>query len=224
MSCSALVARRHESLAGLPRGAAVAVRTRSVIYAHEPAGSAGLRALRRQLSRRGDAAPADTLGPVSALLELDAVCAGMLAGRGGPNQTNRSSLVDDLQRALGALGPETRKEAGQTLESFQRDLKKLGRRLDSTQGARVAALSLRVMLDQLKSEALVAAAWQDAVAVFDDVEASAERCELRLRQLVELAEHRGVDYADWALIAELILGDDARAEPVKLGETLGVVN
>lgn len=189
---------------------AVTVRTRSVIYSYEPADPDGLKALRRELSRRGQARPSDVLGPISALQELDAICQGMIAGRGGPNQANRPSLVDDLQQALGQLGAETRTQARQALASFQSELTKLGSRLDTPQGARVVALQLKVLLDALRDEAVVAAAWRDAVATFVNDDSSAESCELRVAQLSELAEHRGVDYEAWVRAAECILGDDPR--------------
>lgn len=104
-------------LPGAP-GNVLDMRTRSVVYAVEPAGSAGLRALRRQLTQRGAQAPADILGPVSALRELEAICAGMLAGRGGPYPANRLSLIDDLSCALRELGSETRQVAGAALPKF----------------------------------------------------------------------------------------------------------
>ena len=185
------------------------MRTRGVIYALEPAGSPGLRALRRQLSQRGADAPPDVLGPVSALREFEAVCGSMLAGRGGPYPANRGSLIDDLSRALRELGPGTQAAAGQVLRDFQTQLPRLHARLDTPQGARVAALSLRPLFSRLAEEAVVGAAWPDTVSAFLDVDTCAEVCERRIAQLTELAENRGVDFSRWVSTAEGLLGDDA---------------
>lgn len=158
--------------------------------------------------------------------ELEAICAGMLAGRGGPAVANRPSLVKDLSCALRALGPKTATAAGKALTSFQAELSRIKDRLETPQGARVSALSLVVLLDKLAEEEVVAAAWWDAVDAFKDDAQSAETCELRLTQLVELAENRGVDFEQWATLAEGLLGDDARTlkwagEDVEVDENAG---
>lgn len=181
--------------------------TKTEIHAAEPAGSSGLRALRRRLRFRGADAPADVLGPVSALRELEAICAGMLSGRGGPNVENRRSLVDDLHRALGGLGPQTRAAAGQVLPDFQSELHRLKARLDTPQGGRVTSLTVGRVLERLADERVVAGAWRDTVTAFLDDDRPAEQCELRIAQLVELVEHRGVEYGDWASQASGLLGD-----------------
>lgn len=49
------------------------------------------------------------------------------------------------------------------------------------------------------------------VSTFTSVNSSAETCELRIKQLVELSEHRGVDYGAWARRAVQILKNDPRA-------------
>ena len=149
------------------------------------------------------------LGPITALRELDAVCDGMLSGRGGPNLPNRASLVDELQRSLNQLGMLTRQAAHESLANFQSELARLTRRLDTPSGARVLKLQLGVLLDRLDAEEVVAAAWRDTVRTFLDDDTTAETCELRVAQLTELAEHRGVDYAAWSRNAEMALGDDA---------------
>ena len=94
--------------------------TQTEVHAAEPEGSSGLRALRRRLRFRGAYAPPDVLRPVTALRELEAICVGMSSRRGGPNVGNRPSLVDDLQRAMGSLGPQTRATAGRLLAAAQR--------------------------------------------------------------------------------------------------------
>ncbi len=186
----------------------------------------GLRALRRQLRLRGSSAPPDILGPVSALRELEAICTGMLGGRGGPAVANRPSLAKDLSCALRSLGPKTVTTTGKALTSFQAELSSIKDRLETPQGARVTVLSLVVLLERLAEEEVVAAAWWDLVDTFKDDAQSAETCEMRLAQLVELAENRGVDFEQWATLAEGLLGDDARTlkwagEDVEVDENAG---
>ena len=149
------------------------------------------------------------MGPVSALRELQAVAQAMLSGRGGPNPSNRPSLVNDLSTALNRLGPATRSTAGPVLTDFLRALPELRARLDRPQGARVIALSLMPLLDRLADPEVCRAAWRDAVATFTDVDAPAEECELRVMQLTELAELVGVDYDVRAGTLQYILSDDA---------------
>jgi hypothetical protein len=179
-------------------------------FRYEPAGSGGLRALRRRLEHRGAGAPADILGPISALRELDEICAGMLPARGGPNKSNRTLLTEEIRRALKELGPETAAAAGPQLKNFIAELSRLAARLSSPPGARVTALQVDGLLGRFQDERVVIAAWRDAVDVFNDDDSAAELCELRVAQLTELAEHRGVDYAQWAHVAAWVLGDDAR--------------
>lgn len=140
----------------------------------------------------------------------------MLEGRGGPNAGNRPSLTKDLGLALGNLGPELRATLGVALADFQAGLSELGRRLDTPQGARVVALSVRPLLERLAEPAAVHAAWRDAVSTFRD-DQNAESCELRILQLAELCEHRGQDWKSRADSAEYILSDDAHVL-ARLGE------
>ena len=92
------------------------------LYRLAPAMDEWLPALRRQLRTRGEGAPADVLGPRSALAELDTVCASMREGRGGPNKGNRPSLQRDLSRALGSLGPDTQAACAPHLRDFRSEL------------------------------------------------------------------------------------------------------
>src|SRR4051812_35799531 len=98
------------------------MRPRTTRYGLNPRQPVGLHALRRQLEGRGEGAPPETLGPITALVELQRICQTMLAGRGGPNPSNRPSLTKDISNALKALGPKTRAALGATLTSFQKDI------------------------------------------------------------------------------------------------------
>ena len=185
--------------------------TQTTVYSAEPAGESGLRALRRRLPFGGLYAPPDIVGPVSALQELRAICAGMLSARGGPNVENRRSFTDDIQRALGSLGPEARAASGALLVNFQSELKDLRSLLDTAQGARIMSLTAGRVLERLATKEVVAAAWRDTVATFVDDSETADQCELRIAQLVELADHRGVDFVAWSSKASGLLGDSPHA-------------
>lgn len=122
---------------------------------------------------------------------------------------------------------------GPALASFQAELGRLGKRLDSPQGARVIALSLQPLFDRLREAEVAVAAWRDTVASFADDNASAEDCELRIRQLTEVCEHQGVDWARRVPTLEALLGDDTGAlqrfgelsdQPPATGPQLGGVS
>jgi hypothetical protein len=168
-------------------------------------------ALRRQLGERGESAPPDVLGLVTALSELEAVCDGLLDGRGGPNRPNRDSLRDDVSRALGALGKHAAKACGEVLRAFQKELPRLPSRLDRPQGARALSLSLGPLFEHLREPPVVRAAWRDATETFLQTSSSAEDCELRVRQIVELAELAGVDWDARSSTLESILSDHREA-------------
>ncbi len=170
----------------------------------------GLYALRAQIDGGGYGAPDEVLGLITALKELEAVCDGVLSGRGGPYRRNRALLRQDLERALRALGPACRRAGGAVLASFDHELSQLEGRLASPQGTRVVALALRPLLERLSDDELLRGAWRDAVDAFLDPETSAEQCELRVRQVVELAEHRGQDWQQRAGTLAYILSDDPR--------------
>lgn len=172
--------------------------------------SAGLQALRRQLPARGSEAPTDVLGPITALRELAAVCNSVTAGRGKPNPENRASLLKDVIASLEALGDTVSDVLAPQLPDFKAQVGGLMKALDSVAATRSLQLALESLFRELSSAAAPAAAWRDAVAAFLDVNGSSSRCELRIQQLVEIAEHRGVDYDAWARTAGSILGDDAR--------------
>ena len=176
-----------------------------------------LAALRRQLRTRGEGAPADVLGPRSALAELDTVCASMREGRGGPNKGNRPSLQRDLSRALGSLGPDTQAACAPHLRDFRSELGQLPKRLETPQGARVLALTTGRLREQLQRPEVRMAAWRDALTTFRDLSAAAEACQLCLVQLVELCEEAGHDWSELARRLENVIGDEV-SEVVRLRE------
>ncbi len=70
---------------------------------------------------------------------------------------------------------------------------------------------MRILGTRLADDQIVGGAWQDTVDAFVDCDTRADDCELRLAQLADLAEHRGVDFDSWASLAERILGDEPHA-------------
>jgi hypothetical protein len=85
--------------------------------------SPSLVALRGQLHEGGAGAPLEVFGPVSAMQELALVCETMLAGRGGPIEDDRKTLVADVKAMRAALGPKTAEAVGATLNDFIVDLR-----------------------------------------------------------------------------------------------------
>src|SRR5437016_3810974 len=138
------------------------VRPADTLYRYNPEQDAGIDAMRRQLPSRGDGAPPEVLGPVSALKELEAICNSMLAGRGGPNVGNRPSLINDLQLSLDSLGGSLRDGVGPVLENLRREIGQIKARLDSPQGARLTALALGSLLERFDRLEAARGAWRDA--------------------------------------------------------------
>jgi hypothetical protein len=196
---------------------AVGVQPRSVIYAITPGMTPGLGALMRQLSERGASGPSDVLGPVTALKELETVCNDVASGREAPHKPNRVSLMEDIQMSLSALGPCVKAQAEHLLKDFRSLVGKLPASMEAPGDVAVFRLTTGSVLAQLGSDEVVGAAWRDTVAMFRQTNSPSSECELRIMQLVDLAEHRGVDYQAWAKRAELILRDDPRLLAV-LGE------
>jgi len=124
---------------------------------------------------------------------------------------------------MSSLGPEVTDLIAPLLPDFKKQVGGLGSTLDSVPATKTVYLALISFLQRLGTAEAVAAGWRDVVATFRNLDASAECCEMRILQLVELAEHRGVDYENWAQKAERILGDDARIL-ASLGETVGGVS
>jgi len=152
------------------------------------------------------------LGPISALKELEAVCDSMLAGRGGPNVSNRPSLINDLQLGLDRLGGSLKSGVGPLLEDFRREIGHIKARLDSPQGARVIALALEPLLERFRQPQAARGAWRDVRKAFKDHDASAALCQLRILQLAEVTEFRGHDWAERARFLSELLSD----EPIAL--------
>lgn len=101
------------------------MRPADVAFSTSPDMDPGLHALRAELRGGGRTAPADVLGLVTALHELEAICSSMLSGRGGPNKPNRASLHADLGAALGELGSQLHRAGGVRLANFQAELSQL---------------------------------------------------------------------------------------------------
>lgn len=158
--------------------------------------------LRSVLSQAGSQAPAEMLGPIAALNELRAVCDSVAQGREAPYQPNRESLAADVKFALTGLGKGVRDEIGPVFKDFIGTVGKLSTSLGSASETRVVAMETEPFLNRLRSDDVVAAAWRDLQDALQDPSADAEHCELRLMQLAELAEHRGVDYLAWVKAAE----------------------
>jgi hypothetical protein len=163
--------------------------------------------LARQIPDRGAQAPPELLGPVTALRELRAAAKALLSGRPARSSDDRTSLRDDLARALEVLGPRTAAGAAPVLKPLRQDLGRLPALLSETNGALAAQGLAEAALEALAEPELAGAAWDDLCAAFvgDD---RAGIAELRIRQLAELVEVGGGDWRSAARRIERILYDD----------------
>ncbi len=116
--------------------------------------------------------------------------------------------MQDVQVALSSLGPRLTSEIAALLVDFRRLVAEIPNAFDDVGDVMALKLATESMLEQLKTNEAVAAAWRDVVSTFKDPEKSTEDRELRVMQLAELAEFRGVDYEAWATQAQWILMDN----------------
>jgi hypothetical protein len=167
--------------------------------------------LYRQIGGGGEEAPPDILTPLAALDEVVATCASLLVGRGDISRDDRWSLARDVSVTLRNLGPATRRSVSAMLQAFQRDeVARLADLLVEVEGARRLAAAAEVVVAELATPAVCAAAWDDAVAAFRDGAGSAE-CELRIAQLRELCVRTGHSWDAAERRARGILAGDQRA-------------
>lgn len=190
------------------------VRPSDAIFTSQASLPTWLAALRKQLRGGGRQAPPEHLGPVAALDELRQVASAQLHGPGAPNARDRVSLRTDVQDAFEAFGPATSKLLSSSWSELAKDVGRLHELLDSTDGARVLIGGVDAMEQRLSSPDVTRAAWDDVIAAFKEGD-YAERCELRLLQLRELCERRGLEWAPLGLDRRLvdIINDDPRAMP-----------
>jgi hypothetical protein len=158
------------------------------------------------MSSGGADAPAELLSPVPLLQELVAIVDGMTRGHGAPKRQDRQSLRNDLMLACDTLGPATAALHATTLKSFRTQAGQLDQALDGVTGAVALVPIANVVLAELASPASREAAFDDCVAAFEGL-ASADDCELRLRQLRSFVVHSG---HDWTERTQLVL--DALAD------------
>lgn len=169
-----------------------------------------LAALRGQLGSGGGEAPPEHLGPVAAIEELRDVASAALHGPGPPQSgADRDSLRNDIKNAFEVLGPALTGQLSSSWKELRKDVGRLPKLLDSADGARVLLGAARAMVEVLGNPDVSRAAWDDTVSAFQDGQA-AERCELRLMQLRELTESRGIEWAPFGLSSRLegIINDD----------------
>ncbi len=166
--------------------------------------------LRSQLASGGGQAPPDAMGLPTALEELLYVCASAAGGR-FLNDEDRGSLIADLGRSLGGVGPHAARAAQPELGDFRRELGRLRVRLRSAEGARAGELALRSLRAALGRSEVTVGAWRDTIESFRDRDCSPETCEAMMRNLRELAELRGHLWEPLGLASRLqtALGDDA---------------
>lgn len=109
------------------------------------------------------------------------------------------------------LGAATTNLNATTLKSFRMQVGSLDAALKDIRSAGVVAPLARVLLDELGSPDSRAAACDDCLTAFETA-ASADECELRLRQLRSFVEVAGHDWADRAKLVHEALADDVSAQ------------
>jgi hypothetical protein len=166
-----------------------------------------VRALAQRIGAQDSHPPPQILGPATALDDLGAAVTSTLAGRMIDTAEDRSSLRDDVARALDALGPGTQAAATQPISELRQALSAIPTRLMSVAGAQRLQGLIETSRTGFGAEAVVKAAWKDVLAAFtgDDW---AETCELRLLQLAEIVELGGGDWSHLANGLRGILYDD----------------
>jgi hypothetical protein len=170
----------------------------------------------RQLGDGGGSAPPDVLSPVPLLEEVVSIIDGMTRGHEPPQPADRKSLRDELMLACASLGPTTEALHATTLKNFRREAGRLDTKLEKVQSAVPIVPLANVLLDELASADSRACAFEDCVAAFRDG-ASADECEIRLRQLRSFVQRAGHNWADRAKLVRDALADRISAK-VAAGE------
>ena len=171
------------------------------MYRHSPVLPGWVASLRAQLSQGGEDSPPERLLPVAALTETLSVASAAASGDGSPSRENRRSLVQDLRcfvfggyRIRGAPCPQQPVSSARSDE--HPEASRLTRNVTSPSGRR--ARSTRT---GERSE-VIEAAWDDTLSAFADEGCEAERCELRIAQLNELASERGWIWSELSRVIE----------------------
>lgn len=177
--------------------------------------SDSLRSLTRRLRDDRRHAPVETLGPVTALREMEAASSSMLGGTGALSDADRRSTRRDVARAFDQLGPEAAKACRVAISAIRAELGQLPALLSSPDGARRLSGLAQAALSLLRDADAIAAAWQDVLDAFEG-DADAAVCELRLFQLEEFV---GLGGGDWPEISRRLQGllTDSRDAFASLG-------
>jgi hypothetical protein len=116
--------------------------------------------------------------------------------------TDRESVRDDLKLALGDAGPSLAKAIAPVIDQLRSDLGQIPALLADASSAPIVRASADAVLEALRAPGFASAAWVDARESFEKNKSASIR-ELRVRQLAELVELRG---GDWASIAKRARG------------------
>jgi hypothetical protein len=158
--------------------------------------------LGQELSRGGDQADEALPGIVTAVRELKLAAVAAIAGRIMEAPSDRESIRDDVTLALGNVGRCLAKAISPVIEQLRRDLGQIPALLAEASSAPIVRASADAVLEALRAPGFASAAWVDARESFEKNKSASVR-ELRVRQLAELVELRG---GDWASIAQRARG------------------
>jgi hypothetical protein len=158
--------------------------------------------LGQELPRGGNQADRASPGIVTALTDLRIAALAAGAGRAMRASTDRESIRDDLKRAFADVGPSLGAAIGPVIEQLREDLGQIPALMADASSAPIVRASAEAVLEALQAPGFASAAWIDARESFEKNKSASIR-ELRVRQLAELVELRGVD---WASIAKRTRG------------------
>jgi hypothetical protein len=147
----------------------------------------GLLTLARRLEAGGDQAPSHVLGPVTALRDVTTTASGVLSGHAILSSEDRNSVRDDLRTAMDALGPALGATAAPSWQAIRKELGRLPKLLETPDGALMLRGLIDAILGQLSSPEVCVAAWSDVLIAFEDETVGARQCEIRIKQLAEVA-------------------------------------
>jgi hypothetical protein len=146
-----------------------------------------LRALQQAVSDADFSTPGPALTPLSALEEL----IGFQGSSAPESGADRASLQNDLGTSLAGLGTELEAEVGTAVKDFRRTtLPRVPELMRTREGLQIAAASAQILIERLRTDAALKAAWRDTVTAFR-THANYEMCLLRLAIVREMVGARG---------------------------------
>jgi hypothetical protein len=167
--------------------------------------------LARQIGDGGAQAPPDILSPTVLIEELLSIVDGMTRGHEPSKKRDSASLQEDIKLAFAELGRAVSALHAQSIRGFLAQVGNLPKALESVGGAKASAPLAAVLLNELASPESRAAAFEDVVSAFRDLD-GVDICELRIRQLRSFVVGASHDWDERAKLVVDALADRVRAQ------------